>query len=230
MSGHSVSQVTPSLRQTAVVAAASTWDETVAEHRDRRRRSIVDATMALVAERGMADVSMADVAKAAGIGRATLYRYFPGVEQIVAEGVLGTVRRHHATLEAATEEQRDPIEAIRVSLQLLLEYFGTEGHRSMSARVNPEQFSPEVGRSVHEAFGRVHELLARLVVDAQQAGSLRADLDAAFTAQLLYQMLAAGRGAVVEGRLRPDEAVEQLMRLFLDGAGATGSRRRSSRR
>jgi AcrR family transcriptional regulator len=68
---------------------ASSWDDTVTDHRDRRRQSIIDATMTLVAERGLSDVSMAEVAKAAGIGRATLYRYFPGVEEIVAERVLG---------------------------------------------------------------------------------------------------------------------------------------------
>ena len=209
---------------------SSTWDDTVAEHRDRRRQAIVDATMALVEERGMADVSMADVAKAAGIGRATLYRYFPGVEQIVATRVLGTVQQHHATLEAAIEAQDDPIEAIRVSLHILLGYFGSQDHRSVSAKVNPEQFSPEVGREVHAAFGRLHGLLTELVVEAQRAGSLRADIDAAFTAQLLYQMLSAGRAAVVQGRLTPDDAADQLMRQFLDGAGAAGPRRRSSRR
>ena len=209
---------------------ASTWDDTVSDHRDRRRQSIVDATMALVAERGMTDVSMADVAKAAGIGRATLYRYFPGVEEIVAERVLGTVRSHHATLESAIEEQDDPVEAIRVSLLILLEYFASESHRNVSARVNPDQFSPEVGKEVHDAFARMHGLLTQLVVDAQQAGSLRPDVDAPFTAELLYQMLSAGRAAVVKGRLTPSDALDQIMRQFLHGAGAAESPRRPSRR
>ncbi|MDQ2677683.1 MAG: TetR/AcrR family transcriptional regulator [Actinomycetota bacterium] len=209
---------------------ASTWDDTVSEHRDRRRQSIIDATMALVAERGMTDVSMADVAKAAGIGRATLYRYFPGVEEIVAERVLGTVRTHHSTVESAIEQQDDPVEAIRVSLRILLEYFASDGHRSVSARVNPDQFSPEVGRAVHDAFAELHAVLTQLVVDAQRAGSLRSDIDAAFTAELLYQMLSAGRTAVVQGRLGHEDALEQIMRQFLHGAGAAEPPRRPSRR
>lgn len=198
---------------------ASTWDDTLTDHRDRRRQSIIDATMVLVAERGLSDVSMAEVAKAAGIGRATLYRYFPGVEQIVAEHVLGTVRSHHASLESAIAAQDDPVDAIRASLQILLEYFASESHRSQSTRVNPEQFSPEVGREVHSAFARMHGLLTQLVVDAQRAGRLRADVDAEFTAQLLYQMLSAGRTAVVRGQIDADQAVERIMSQFLHGAG-----------
>ncbi len=209
---------------------ASTWDDTVTEHRDRRRQSIIDATMSLVAERGMADVSMAEVAKAAGIGRATLYRYFPGVEEIVAERVLGTVRTHHATLESAIAEQDDPIDAISAALLILLEFFATDGHRTESARVNPDQFSPEVGRAVHDAFAQLHGLLTRLVVDAQRAGSLRADVDAEFSAQLLYQMLSVGRSAVVQGRLDAPEALERIMSQFLHGAGAADLPRRTSRR
>ncbi len=208
----------------------SSWDDTVTQHRDRQRQSIMDATMALVAERGLSDVSMAEVAKGAGIGRATLYRYFPGVEEIVAERVLDTVRTHHASLEAAIDAQDDPVDAIRASLQILLDYFASATHRSDSARVNPDQFSPEVGREVQAAFAEMHGLLTQLVVDAQRAGSLRGDVDADFTAQLLYHMLSAGRTAVVRGQMGADEAVGQIMVQFLSGAGAVDASRRPSRR
>ncbi|MGH3259142.1 MAG: helix-turn-helix domain-containing protein, partial [Streptosporangiaceae bacterium] len=49
---------------------------TSAALRDRAARVILDAAAALLAERGES-VSMADIAEAAGVGRATVYRYFP---------------------------------------------------------------------------------------------------------------------------------------------------------
>ncbi|MHB1138395.1 MAG: TetR/AcrR family transcriptional regulator [Microthrixaceae bacterium] len=196
------------------------WNDTVAGHRDRQRQRIVDTTMALVSEHGLSDVTMAQVAKQAGIGRATLYKYFPGVEEIVAEHVLQTVRSHHSVLEQAIAGVDEPVDALRACLTILLEYFGSEGHRSASTSVNPEQFSPEVGRDVREAFARMHGLLTELVVDAQDAGRLRDDVDAHFTAQLLYQMLAAGRAAVVAGRMAADDAVDRIMEQFLHGAAA----------
>lgn len=203
-----------------MTTVAPAWTDAVADHRDRQRQLIVDATMTLVGERGLSDVSMAQVAKQAGIGRATLYKYFPGVEEIVAEHVLATVESHHRVLEEAIAGSDDPIGAIRACLSILLDYFGSDGHRSASTSVNPDQFSPEVGREVHAAFARMHGLLTQLVVDAQRDGRLVDDVDAQFTAQLLYQMLAAGRAAVVAGRLTPDEAVDRIMRQFLHGAAA----------
>jgi AcrR family transcriptional regulator len=46
------------------------------------RDAIVEATATLVARDGLRAVTMAQVAQQAGIGRATLYKYFPSVEAI----------------------------------------------------------------------------------------------------------------------------------------------------
>ncbi len=43
----------------------------------------LDATAALVAERGLRSVTMSQIAAQSGIGRATLYKYFPDVEAIL---------------------------------------------------------------------------------------------------------------------------------------------------
>lgn len=205
------------------VSVPAAWNDTVADHRDRQRRLIIDATMGLVATRGLSDVSMAEVAKHAGIGRATLYKYFPGVEEIVAAHVLRIVEEHHASLEVAIAELHDPLDAIRTALAILLGYFASNEHRTASSSVNPEHFSPEIGTDVRAAFSRVHDLFARLVLEAQDAGCIRPDVDAWFTSQLLFQMLAAGRTAVVADRLEPAEAVDQIMQQFLEGAGPTSS-------
>ncbi|MBH0781881.1 TetR/AcrR family transcriptional regulator, partial [Nocardia bovistercoris] len=47
------------------------------------RDALLDATARLVAEHGISSVTMTQVAEATGIGRATLYKYFPDVESIV---------------------------------------------------------------------------------------------------------------------------------------------------
>ncbi|QHK20228.1 TetR family transcriptional regulator [Pseudarthrobacter psychrotolerans] len=59
------------------------WNETIESHRDAVRAAILDATASLVADRGLAPVTMSQIAQAAGIGRATLYKYFPDVEAIL---------------------------------------------------------------------------------------------------------------------------------------------------
>ncbi len=56
------------------------WSETIEDHRREVRAAILDATWALVTERGLTSVTMSQIAEETGIGRATLYKYFPDVE------------------------------------------------------------------------------------------------------------------------------------------------------
>jgi len=56
------------------------WQDTLESHKARYRERIIDAAIDLVAEEGVTKASMAALAQRAGIGRATLYKYFPDVE------------------------------------------------------------------------------------------------------------------------------------------------------
>ncbi|MGH2817757.1 MAG: TetR/AcrR family transcriptional regulator, partial [Actinomycetota bacterium] len=59
------------------------WNETIEDHRREVRGAILDTTLALVAEHGLLSVTMSQIAEETGIGRATLYKYFPDVETIL---------------------------------------------------------------------------------------------------------------------------------------------------
>jgi len=59
------------------------WTETIETHRREVREAILDTTAALVAEHGLLGVTMSQIAEETGIGRATLYKYFPDVEAIL---------------------------------------------------------------------------------------------------------------------------------------------------
>ena len=59
------------------------WTDTVEEHRRAVRDAAMDATARLAAGRGLASVTMSRIAEEAGIGRATLYKYFPDVEAML---------------------------------------------------------------------------------------------------------------------------------------------------
>src|SRR4030095_9575424 len=59
------------------------WNDTLHAHRAAVRDAIMDTTAALVGEHGLLSVTMSQIAEATGIGRATLYKYFPDVEAIL---------------------------------------------------------------------------------------------------------------------------------------------------
>jgi len=73
----------------------------VQERLDAARSRIVAAALSLVAERGYAACSMADVAARAGIGVGTVYRYFPGKGELFAEVFRDACSREVAAATAA---------------------------------------------------------------------------------------------------------------------------------
>src|SRR5206468_1028464 len=76
------------------------WSETIEEHRQAVREATLDTTAALVAEHGLTSVTMSKIAEETGIGRATLYKYFPDVEAILIAWHERQITRH---LEYLTE-------------------------------------------------------------------------------------------------------------------------------
>lgn len=81
-----------------------------------RRREILDAAAVLFSKKGYAKVSVEEIAAQAGLGKATLYHYFKGRDQMLVE-------MHAAagdqTLQAAArirESQLTPREALRANM------------------------------------------------------------------------------------------------------------------
>ena len=68
----------------------------------------MEATLARIADGGLKGFTVEDVAREAGISRATLYRYFPGGrEQLVGETVTWEVGRFFARLAEAIDDSPD---------------------------------------------------------------------------------------------------------------------------
>ena len=74
-------------------------------HRQEVREAILDATASLVQSRGLLAVTMSDIAEETGIGRATLYKYFPDVETILSAWHQRQVEAHLAELNGSRSGQ-----------------------------------------------------------------------------------------------------------------------------
>src|SRR5213080_1603360 len=59
------------------------WNDTIEAHRREVRDATLETTAALVAKHGLRSVTMSQIAEETGIGRATLYKYYPDVEAIL---------------------------------------------------------------------------------------------------------------------------------------------------
>jgi AcrR family transcriptional regulator len=81
------------------------WADTIDSHRQQVHDAILDATAGLIAEHGPMSVAMSAIAERAGIGRATLYKYFPDVEAILLAWHARDFADHLERLRELTESE-----------------------------------------------------------------------------------------------------------------------------
>lgn len=113
----------------------------VVENRDIRTR-IVDAVASLAATTGLRKLSMDEVARNAGVGRATLYNYFPGRDALIAAAVESQLAVFFAEVAAVRdryESQDDQlIHGFAHAYRLLREHPGLKA----VLRLNPDLLLP----------------------------------------------------------------------------------------
>src|SRR5262249_54985329 len=93
------------------------WNETIEAHRREVGDAILDTTAALVMKHGLRSVTMSQIAEETGIGRATLYKYFPDVEAILFAWHERHVAAHLEQLAELRERGGDPGERLDAVLE-----------------------------------------------------------------------------------------------------------------
>lgn len=180
------------------------WGETIEAHRREVADAILDTTIALVTEHGITAVSMSQIAEHAGIGRATLYKYFPSVDAILAAWHERQVRAHLDQLAAVAEGGGTAFDRLAAVLEryALIEH---EHHGSdLAALVHHGE---HVGRARRRLTGFVQRLLGEAVAD----GTVRDDVA---TNELAGYCLHALNAA---GQLPSKAAVRRLVDVTLTG-------------
>jgi AcrR family transcriptional regulator len=78
---------------------------------------ILDATLATMADHGIARLSLEDVARRAGLSRQTVYRYFPSKRELVDATVLREEHVFIANMVSAADRQRELEPALRAAIE-----------------------------------------------------------------------------------------------------------------
>ncbi|MHB8621300.1 MAG: TetR/AcrR family transcriptional regulator [Chloroflexota bacterium] len=180
------------------------WTETMAAHRQEVGDAILDTTAALVAEHGPRSVTMSRIAEESGIGRATLYKYFPDVEAIL---VAWHGRHVAAHLEHLTELRSQAGDAT-ARLAVVLEHYALIQHRSHATEI-----AALVHRDEHVAGAKQQllDLIRALLTEAAETGDVRDDVAPDELASYCLHALAAA------GTLPSEAAVRRLVKVTLAG-------------
>ena len=158
------------------------------------RTRILAAAVEEAAEVGLGRLSVEDVARRAGVGRATIYRHFPGgKEQLTSEAVTWEVARYFIVLDGLLEGIDD--------LSTRLEQGIIQGRRLMAEHAvlqkvvdtEPERLLPHVSQSAPLVQAAVRDHLRPHLEDAALRPGVDVDDAADFLARnVLSFLMAAG--------------------------------------
>ncbi|GAA2445617.1 TetR/AcrR family transcriptional regulator [Actinomadura vinacea] len=155
------------------------------------------------------DVSMSGIAKAAGLGRVTLYSHFPSREDVLRAVLDASIAEGTDVIEAAAPHQGPPAEAfarlIRSCWPMLSRFGGlhTAAQRALTA--------DEVRRYHDEPMAHVERLIDR----GQKEGAFRADLPVDWLVTTVYSLLHTASGEVAAGRMAAENVGEILEKTLL---------------
>jgi AcrR family transcriptional regulator len=180
------------------------WNDTIDAHRRAVRDATIDTTAALVSKHGLRAVTMAQIAEETGIGRATLYKYFPDVESILLAWHERQISAHLEQLAALVHQGGPAMNR----LEAVLEAFASIQHQH-----HDNDLAALLHRGGHVPHAEQHlkGLLRGLLSEAAAAGDIRKDVPPDELATYCLHALSAA------GRLASKPSVQRLVRVTLAG-------------
>ena len=174
---------------------------------DRVAASILDAAADLLA-RGGDPPNMSEVAEAAGIARATLYRYFPSREQML-KALSDAALRETTTRLAEADLDMVPVPEGVARLVRVIAAGGNK-YSALVARSDPST----IGMGKAEVTPFVEALLRRGVED----GTLREDITIAELTHVFRSLLESAARLAAERQVGVERAAALITSVFLQGA------------
>jgi AcrR family transcriptional regulator len=175
---------------------AMTTRSTGAPRRERRKEDrpaeIVAAALEMFAQQGFEATRLLDVARRAGVSKATVFVYFPTKEDLFRAVAQTVVRANFERLQAAPSERAVPLD---VFVPLLLQQAAVAGEGRVGSLVRlliaESRAFPDLAKVWHdEVVARMLGLLTTTIVEAQARGEARAGDPRLYAFSILGPMLA----------------------------------------
>jgi AcrR family transcriptional regulator len=180
---------------------------------ERADRAILSATLELMAENGVHDLRVDDVAGRAGVGKATIYRRYRSKDELITAAIAGLVSEIIVPDTGRT----------RADLRALMRSAVRVYRRSIEAAVMPSLVDAmsrdaELARLIRDGYLARRRAALRAVLErGVERGDLRRDLDLELALDVLggplfYRLLITG-GPI------DDELADGVVELILRGFG-----------
>ena len=151
------------------------WSGSAPASDDEAIERILAAASKAIDERG-ADISISDVARALGVTRQTVYRYFPSTDALLVAAAVHAASGFQDRLAAHLRGITDPVDAVAEAVATTLEWLPEDKHLGLLLiHGRPHSHTESVTSDVAQDFAR--SMLRQFDVDWAGLGLTDADLD-----------------------------------------------------
>jgi len=151
-------------------------------------RNITDAALRCFGRYGMSKTTMEDVAREAGVSRATLYRQVPSKDALVQETVQAEAQRFLSAVQHATAGIDDVFELLALFLHAMARELETHEVLNRVLDTEPERILPQLSVNAGPVIALIESVIGPVVRDAIRSGRVRrSDEDA--TVEYVSRML-----------------------------------------
>ena len=188
---------------------------------EAKKTAILAAAQKAFASRDFHEVLTDEIAADAGIGKATLYRYFGTKEDLYFAALLGAFEELHAVLEASLPREASPVGRLSVIAREVLRIFWNRRSFYTMRHHDQRRFNAQ-DRVIQRHRERVIRTVEGVLRDGIASGDLRS-VDTRTAAELFMGMVRA----ILFYRREPDARdalVEQTVAVLLRGIARTETR------
>jgi AcrR family transcriptional regulator len=186
----------------------------------KRRRADAERSVARVQDAAIdaltsdPDASMAEIARRAGVVRATIYVHFPTREDLITAITERAIAEVTDVIAAAEPARGDPTGALR---RVVAAAWQALGRFHALVAVNTHRPADEL----HALHRPVLRLLEPLIKRGQRDGSFRADVPAQWHLSMILALIHAASGELRAERLAAEKVEDALVRAVLGALNAT---------
>ena len=146
------------------------------------KQSIFDATVRLLEDTSVQNLAIECIAREAGVGKATIYRWWPNKAAIVIDAMFAA-----AVSKSAFEKSSTATEAISNQVERFVGFLGSRQGRIVGQVIAEGQSDPSVLQNFREAYLIHRRMAVREILEyGIQRGEFSPDLDIELATDLIY--------------------------------------------